>query len=74
MQASPTTSARNDRYGHYQGAMRKGDGVRTLVSRTIFNEQVSSRSAGPDAPARAARQPSDLNALPTPSSLTRTYP
>lgn len=57
MQANPTTSAPNVRYGHYEGAMRKGGGVRTFVSQPLFNRQVPAFRADPDTAARAARKP-----------------
>jgi hypothetical protein len=43
-------------YGHYEDAMRKVDGVWKFVSRKIFNEQIPTRCAGPENPARAARE------------------
>ena len=42
-------------YGHYEDSMRKVDGAWKFVTRTIFNEQVEGRKAGPDNPALAAR-------------------
>lgn len=42
-------------YGHYEDSMRKVDGAWKFVSRRIFNEQIPTRRAGPENPARAAR-------------------
>jgi hypothetical protein len=52
----PGDAPRIGSYGHYEDTMRKVDGAWKFVSRTIFNEQVPARRAGPDNPARAAKQ------------------